>query len=192
MVKIGSYLISDDVFEEQFICDINQCKGACCVEGDLGAPLHKEEITDIEHNLKEIFPYMAEPQKTHVKEWGFWEEDHDGLAVTQCTSDGRCVFSKQDGLGILHCGIERSFQDGKSDFIKPISCHLYPIRVSQVGTYTVLNYHRWSICSPACDKGKANKMPVFRFLEKAIIRAFGQDFYDDCEAVYGAKFNQHP
>lgn len=184
MIRLEDKLISENIFDVQFICNLSKCKGACCIEGDTGAPLLQEELFHINQNIQHITPFMAPEQHADFKARGFWEEDEDGDLVTNCSKDGTCVFAKRNKEGVLQCGIEQSYNAGLSDFKKPISCHLYPIRVSKIGEFTVLNYHKWDICSAACSLGEAHKMPVFRFLKDAITRAFGAPFYEGLEAIY--------
>ncbi|MCK9480424.1 MAG: DUF3109 family protein [Bacteroidia bacterium] len=190
MILIGDKLISDDLFDVKFVCNLDKCFGACCVEGDAGAPLDKEELEPISRNLKAVEPYLPPKQKELLMKSGFYEEDYTGELVTTCLPTGECVFSFRDERGILGCALEKAQRDGKSDFNKPLSCHLYPIRVSKVGDYTALNYHEWDICKPALKLGKKLGIPVFRFLKEPIIRGFGKDFYDEMEAVYEARKQQ--
>lgn len=179
MILLEQTLISEDVFEKEFVCNLNACKGACCIEGDSGAPLADYEIELLQKNLDFILPYLDKDSLANIAQKSFVEQDKDGDWVTTCLPNGKCVFGVFDANGILSCGIEQSWKDGKSDFQKPISCHLYPIRLKKVGEYTALNYHQWSICSDACQLGKQLKVPVFVFLKDALIRKFGIDWYNE-------------
>ncbi|MCO6494055.1 MAG: DUF3109 family protein [Bacteroidetes bacterium] len=190
MILIGDKLISDDLFDVKFVCDLEKCLGACCVEGDAGAPLNDNEIEPIKKNLKAVEPFLPDAQKELLKKSGFYEKDFTGELVTTCLPTGECVFSYRDERGILGCALEKAYREGKSDFKKPISCHLYPIRVSKVGEYTALNYHEWDICKPALKLGEKLGVPVFRFLKEPLIRNFGVDFYNELEAVYEARLQQ--
>ncbi|MBX2984687.1 MAG: DUF3109 family protein [Bacteroidia bacterium] len=187
MILIGDKLISDELFDVKFVCNLDKCLGACCVEGDAGAPLDTEELEPIRKNIKNVESYLPEKQKELLAQSGFYEKDYVGELVTTCLPTGECVFSFRDERGILGCALEKAFRDGKSDFKKPISCHLYPIRVSKVGEYTALNYHEWDICKPALKLGDKLGIPVFKFLQDPIIRAFGKEFYNEMEAVYEAR-----
>jgi hypothetical protein len=184
MILLEDKIISEEIFSTDFICHLEKCKGACCIEGDSGAPLDSDEVLKIQEMLEQILPYMEPLQKELLQKTGFHENDEDGDIVTTCLPSGECVFTKRNEQGILECGIENAFLSGKSNFRKPISCHLYPIRLSKVGNYTAINYHKWDICNAACQLGQENQMPLFRFLKDALIRAFGSDFYQSLEEVY--------
>jgi hypothetical protein len=175
-------LISEDLFEQNFICNLSKCKGACCVEGDQGAPLSKEEIAAIGENLEQIKPYLTPASLSAINQKGYWETDPEGDLVTTCLPSGECNFSIYKN-GILSCGMEQAWKDGKSTFRKPISCHLYPIRISQVGQYEALNYHRWDVCKPACTLGNEHKVPVYSFLKDALIRKFGEPWYNELDGI---------
>jgi hypothetical protein len=184
MILLQDFLISEDIFDVHFVCNLNVCKGACCVEGDKGAPLHPSEIGLIENNISNIVQNLPNAQKDLFESKGFYEEDDDGELITTCLPTGECVFSKRNAFGVLECEIEKSFISGKSNFKKPLSCHLYPIRVSKIGEYTALNYHKWDICNAACNKGKELQVPLFEFLKDALIRSFGEDFYTELKEIH--------
>ena len=176
-------LVSDELLEEFFACDIQRCKGACCIEGDKGAPLEKEEITKIESILDTVFEELSEEHRDFIKQHGFYEQDTDGEYVTTCLDDGRCCFVVEHGNGILGCGIENAFYKKKIDYVKPISCHLYPVRIKEFDTYTALNYHKWHLCEAACSKGMNNQIKVYEFVEHALRRKFGDDWYEGLKAI---------
>lgn len=176
-------LVSEDILEKNFICDLSKCKGACCVEGEFGAPLLQHEIETLEKELKQILPFLTPESRAQIEQKGFWEYDNEKEEVTTCLPAGECNFSYRDASGILSCGIELAWKEGATTFRKPISCHLYPIRVSQVGSYEALNYNRWDICKPACKLGDKHQMPVFRFLKEALVRKFGKEWYDELELI---------
>lgn len=184
MILLEDKIISEEIFSTSFICHLEKCKGTCCIEGDSGAPLELSEVECIQENLEQILPYMEPLQKELLNKQGFHENDEDGDEVTTCLPTGECVFTRRNEQGILECGIENAFNDGKSNFRKPLSCHLYPIRLSKVGNYTAINYHKWDICNPGCILGEENQVPLFRFLKDALIRAFGTSFYQSLEEVY--------
>ncbi len=179
MVQIDNVLLSDDIIDQFFICNIEKCKGACCVEGDSGAPLEHKEIQILEDILPLVLPYMSEKGKETVAQKGTFEKDSDGDFVTTTIDNRECVFAFYDEQKKLHCAIEKAFLEGKTDFQKPISCHLYPIRAQNFGESTILNYDRWSICSSACELGSKNKVKVYQFLEKPLIRKFGSEWYEN-------------
>lgn len=182
-------LISEDLFERNFICNLSKCKGACCVEGEQGAPLNESEIALLEKELNQIKPYLTEQSLEAINQKGFWETDPEGDLVTTCLPTGECNFSRYEN-GILSCGIEQAWKDGKTSFRKPISCHLYPIRISQVGEYEALNYHRWDVCKPACALGDEHQLPVYRFLKDALIRQYGEEWYNELDEIGTAYLEQ--
>ena len=179
MFEIGETLVSLEVIQEEFICNLDACKGACCVQGDSGAPLLDEEVPIIAADLDNILPYVDEKGRNLINSVGFHEIDkRDGESVTTCVNGSACSFvNYKNGLAL--CGIEDAFNDHKTEFMKPISCHLYPIRLSRVGKYTALNYHKWNICSPACALGKKEKTAIYIFLKDPLIRAFGEEWYKE-------------
>ena len=184
MIKIGDTLISDDVLEEFFVCDIEKCKGACCVEGDLGAPLEENELDELKQNFNGIAPYLTEEGLREIEKQGLYVFDFEGDYSTPTIKGKECAYAIYDEKGILKCGIELAFENGKSDFSKPISCHLYPARISHNSTNIAVNYDQWHICNPACILGHELKVPVYRFLKDALVRKFGKAWYNQLEA-YG-------
>lgn len=183
LVEIGDKIVSTQIFERKFVCDLNACKGACCIEGDAGAPLTEEEVSILEDNLDVIKPYMREEGIAAVDESGVFYMDQDNEPVTTLVNGAECAFVYFDEKGITKCSIEQAHTEGKLDFKKPISCHLYPIRVKRFNEFKALNYDVWSICSDACTLGEQLNVPVFKFLKEPLIRAFGEDFYSELEVV---------
>lgn len=183
MIEIDDKLVSLDLFEKHFVCDLQACKGACCVHGDAGAPLKEDEIDVIEKNLDAIKKNMRKEGRQAIDENGVFYIDEDNEPVTTLVNKEECAFVYFDDNKIAKCAIEKTFEDSDQDFIKPISCHLYPIRVSKLKSYEAINYHHWDICQPACDCGDKLKVKVFRFLKKAITRMWGLDFYNELEVV---------
>lgn len=183
MVELEDKLISLDIFEKKFVCDLAACKGACCVEGDSGAPLTYDEIDIIEDNIDAIKPYMRQEGLDAISKTGVFYMDEDNEPVTTLVNENECAFVFFDENGITKCGIEKAHAEGKIDFKKPISCHLYPIRVANLRTFTALNYSQWNICRPACQCGAKLDVPVFRFLKEPIERMWGEDFFKDLEQV---------
>lgn len=181
MIEVGKTLVSDDVIEEQFVCDLTKCKGACCVEGDLGAPLLKEELPEIEKVIELVKPYLTKEAIDVLKKEGGYLLDEDGDYSTTTINGKECAFAFYDKKGILKCSIEQAHKEEKTDWKKPISCHLYPIRVTKLPDFEALNYDRWQICSPACDLGKELKVPVYKFLKDALIRKYGVKWYAELE-----------
>ncbi len=183
MIQIGDKIVSTELFDNHFVCHLEKCRGMCCVYGDAGAPLTEEETKTLEENLEKIKPFLRGGGLQAIEEKGPWEFDDDGDRVTPLMGQDDCAYSIIDN-GIARCGIENAFYSDAIDFRKPISCHLYPIRLSKIGANIALNYHRWEVCKPARKLGKDYDMPVFRFLKDALIRAFGTEFYDELENVY--------
>ena len=186
MLIIKDILVSDDIIEEQFMCNLNACKGACCWEGDWGAPLEKEEMEILNEIYKIIKPYLSKEGRKIISEKGkyiYYEEP--GEFGTTLLDNGACAYMTYDLNGIANCGIEKAYNEGLIDFKKPISCHLYPIRVNAEENlhFEALNYDRWDICAAACEKGKTYQMPVYRFVKDALVRKYGQEFYDELETA---------
>jgi hypothetical protein len=178
MLQIDDKLISLDLFEKYFACDLSKCFGTCCVTGDSGAPVEFDECELIERDLQAILPYVAPAGRQVIEEQGVALVDNDGELVTPLVGNGEeCAFAYFDDKDVCLCGIEKAFVEGKTTFRKPISCHLYPIRIKKIGEFTALNYDMWSICASARECGLKEKTPVFRFLREPLIRRFGNEFY---------------
>lgn len=186
MILIDEILISEEVVKKQFACNLSACKGACCVEGDFGAPLEDREIVLLGQMLNEIMPFLPVKSRERIREVGFHTLQEGGIgSETELMPDGSCVFMGRDALGITFCGIEKAYRAEEIDFKKPISCHLYPIRVvknPQTG-FEALNYDEWDICSAACTRGEKEEISVFEFAKEAIERAYGPDFYEQLAAA---------
>jgi hypothetical protein len=188
MIEISNRIVSTELFEEQFICDLKSCYGNCCVYGDAGAPLTEVEAEILGQEFDNYRLHMTGQGLESIKNQGNWVYDREGDKVTPLNNGKECAYTYFED-NIAFCAIEKAFLEEKTTFRKPISCHLYPLRVSNLGNYEALNYHRWAICDAARLLGKKKKMPVFRFLKDAIIRAFGEEFYDEMEIVY-SEFNK--
>lgn len=182
MIELEKTLISDDVIDSHFVCDLKKCKGACCVEGDLGAPLEENELDQVREVIAAVKPYLSEEAKTLLENEGGYVLDEDGDYSTSTLNGRECVFAYYDESHMLKCSIEQAHKDGKTAFKKPISCHLYPIRISKLPDFEALNYDRWSICSPACDLGQQMKVPLFQFLKEPLIRKYGEEWYAKLES----------
>lgn len=182
MFLIGdNTLVSLDVIEKEFCCDLDVCRGCCCIEGDAGAPLTEEEEKKILSILPVLLPEMTKEAKEVVENQGIAYNDPSGERVTSIVNDKDCVFARTDHNGWCYCLIEKAFNAGKIDFKKPVSCHLYPIRLAKVGEYTGLEYHRWDICHCARVKGKKLHVPLYQFLKEPLIRRFGEAWYEELE-----------
>jgi len=178
MITIGNTIISDDLLENFFVCDLQKCKGACCVEGDLGAPLEEEEKQVMKDILAAVKPYMSKAGLQEVEKQGPYLLDEDGDFSTPTINHRECAFAVYDERGILKCSIEQAYLDGKIDFRKPISCHLYPVRITKYEAFDAVNYDRWQICSPACEHGQQLGVPLYEFLKVPLIRKYGEEWYE--------------
>ncbi len=186
MIAIDNVLVSDEVVKAQFVCDLMKCKGGCCEDGDAGAPLEKDELQIINDVYETVKPYLTEEGIRWIEKHGRYQYDKDFGWVTPTIEGKMCVYGYRDKYGIIKCGIEQAYRDGKITFKKPISCHLYPIIVNKgkKGQFDRVNYEpREVLCSPACVQGKKLKVPVYQFLKEPIVRCFGQEFYDALEKV---------
>ncbi|MGC6415463.1 MAG: DUF3109 family protein [Bacteroidia bacterium] len=183
MIIVGDAIVSEDVIERKFICQLDKCKGECCIQGDAGAPLLHDELELIEGLIDKVRPYMSKKGLTLLEETGFYTRDSEKDLVTTCGNDGACVFVNIESDGTAKCSIEKAFEDGKIDFKKPISCHLYPIRAKRYGKYTALNYQDWDICGAACQAGNMMNIPVYQFLKEPLIRKMGPEWYSEFERV---------
>ena len=177
MIKVDDCLVSEDVIEKSFACNVEACKGVCCIEGDAGAPIEPSEIDVIRQNIEQIKDEMDDVGIETLNSRGFSEKDpFDQMLVTTCKTNKECVFVVRKN-GILNCAIELANQKKSFDFQKPISCHLYPIRVDKYNEFYALNYHRWSICADACTKGEKEDIKVYQFAQNALERKFGKEWY---------------
>jgi hypothetical protein len=183
LVEIEDKIVSTQIFERQFVCDLSACKGACCIEGNGGAPVTKEEVEIIEAHLDKILPFMRPEGIEAIEAQGVVYEDDDFEPATTLVNGKECAFVYFDQTNTAKCAIEKAHREGQIDFIKPISCHLYPIRTKKFDQYTALNYEKWDICEPACACGEQLNVPVYRFLKEPLIRAFGPEFYKELDIV---------
>ena len=178
MYDIHNILVSDAITQEQFVCDLERCKGACCVEGDAGAPVEPDEIDILEKERENILPYLTEKGKDAIERQGVVVEDSDGDDVTPLVNGKECAYTVFNDQGVASCGIEKAYEAGATTFRKPVSCHLYPVRIGKLrsGQLTA-NYHKWKICDPACTLGKKLQVPIYKFVQDALIRKFGHEWY---------------
>jgi len=177
MVIIDDTLVSENLKKVHFICDLDKCHGDCCVEGDAGAPLEEDEIGILEDCLDEVKPYMTKEGLDVVEKNGVFDYDIDGEYVTPLVNDRECAFVYFEN-GISYCAIEKAWLEGKINFQKPISCHLYPVRLKELSSHTAVNYDQWHICNAALLKGKDNHVPLYQFLKEPLTRKFGAEWYE--------------
>ena len=179
MLQIDDTIISLDVLESQFICDLAKCKGQCCVDGDAGAPLEKEENDQINEILPIIWDELSPKAQELINKQGISYNDYDGELVTSIINGKDCVFTYFDEEGIWKCVIDNAFREGRTSVPKPISCHLYPIRLQKYRDFTSVNYHRWSVCKPAVEFGQKEGVELYKFLKEPLIRKFGEKWYEE-------------
>ena len=181
MLQIDNTVISLDLLEERFVCDLVSCKGACCIEGDSGAPLEDNEIEIIEELMPLIWDDLSDVSKKVIEKQGVFYIDEDNEPVTSIVSGRECVFTFTDENGICKCAIEKAYREGKTDFYKPISCHLYPVRLQKYKSFTAVNFHKWNICDCALVLGSKLKVPAYVFLKEPLVRKFGKEWYEQLE-----------
>jgi hypothetical protein len=185
MIEIGRTIISHEVFKQRFVCDLLKCKGACCVEGESGAPLTSEEAKLVEQEYPKFEEYLPLNHREEIKKQGFSVVDKDNDTVTPLVGNHQCAYSFFDEKGIVKCGIEKAFMEGKSSFRKPVSCHLYPIRITEYKRFDAVNYEELEICKPGRECGHSMQMPLYSFLKEPLIRKYGEDWYREVEIAAG-------
>lgn len=181
MIQINDVIVSLDVLEERFCCDLSACSGACCIEGDAGAPVELEEVAQLEEVLDVVWDDLSASAQAVIDRQGVVYTDEEGDLVTSIVNGKDCVFTCYDEKGGCYCAIEKAYREGKTSFYKPVSCHLYPVRVKDFGLFKGVNYHRWEVCKTAVLKGKQLDLRVYQFLKEPLIRKFGQAWYDELE-----------
>ncbi len=187
MFQVGKTIISDDLFEEEFVCNLADCKGICCVEGDSGAPLEEAEKEILERIYPSIKEYLTPEGIEAIEQQGKYVLDMDGDLTTPLIKGRECAYVTKAENGTYLCGIEKAYREKKINWPKPVSCHLYPVRVKEFPEFQTLNYHQWDICSSACTLGQSLKVPLYKFLKEPLIRKFGQAWYDEV-CIIGEKY----
>lgn len=182
MFQIGDTIVSDEVLEKEFVCNLTACKGQCCIDGDAGAPLDKDETAILEEIYPKIKSYLRAEGIDSIEQQGTWVVGEDGDFETPLINNKECAYVIFDGDTAL-CGIEQAYNEGLIQWKKPISCHLYPIRIKEYSQFSAVNYNRWHICDDACVLGKELEVPVYRFLKEPLIRKYGEDWYTELENV---------
>jgi len=191
MIAIENVLISDDVVEQQFVCDLAKCKGGCCEDGDAGAPLQKTEMAIVKAVYETVKPYMSQEGIAVIEKTGFYEYDREFGWVTPTVEGKICAYGIRDKKGVIKCAFEQAYNDGKIEWKKPISCHLYPIKIKHTKEYEMVNYEpRESLGSSGCDLGKKLKVPAYVFLKEALVRKYGEEFYNALEQVAGQYYSK--
>lgn len=181
MIQIGKTIVSEELIEKEFVCNLSACKGACCIEGDAGAPVEEDEAVIMEEIYEKVKPFLRPEGIQAIEEQGTTVIGEWGEIETPLVNGRECAYVTFKENGIASCGIEDAYNAGVIDFKKPISCHLYPVRVKEYSSFSAVNYHQWDICDAACELGKSLEVPVYKFLKEALIRKFGEDWYKELE-----------
>lgn len=183
MLQIGDAIVSGELLEKRFVCDLEKCRGACCVEGDSGAPLEEDELKILDKIYPKVAPYLSEEGRASIEKFGRYVIDDDGEYVTPLVNgDMECAYTIFQN-GVAKCGIEKAYEEGKIKFKKPISCHLYPIRINKLRSGEALNYHKWDLCKAACALGKKLDVPVYLFLKEPLIRKYGKKWFKELDTA---------
>lgn len=183
MIVIDDCIVSDDIIQEKFCCNLEKCKGICCVLGDAGAPLSDEELSILDDIIGDIKPYISKAGLKAIAKSGCYEVDSDGEYVTPLIDGKECAYVVFDSKGIAQCAIEKAYLNGIIDFRKPLSCHLYPIRITKNKTFEAVNYHQWEVCKDARHLGMKLNMTVLDFLKEPLIRTYGEEWYKALHAL---------
>ncbi|MBB3124280.1 hypothetical protein FHS04_001798 [Mesoflavibacter sabulilitoris] len=183
MFQLGKTIVSEDIIEKDFVCNLSACKGACCIDGDAGAPLSKEEADILEEIYPKVKPFLRKEGIEAIEAQGTSTTNDWDEIETPLIDNADCAYVIFDDKKTALCGIEEAFNKGKIDWKKPISCHLYPIRVKDYTEFSAVNYERWDICDDACSLGKELQVPIYKFVKDALIRKFGEDWYSELEKI---------
>lgn len=182
MFQVGNTIVSDEIIEKEFVCNLSACHGQCCIDGDAGAPLDKEETVILDEIYDKVKPYLRPEGVTSIEQQGKWVIGEDGDYETPLINGSECAYVIFDGKTAL-CGIEHAYNNGDISWKKPISCHLYPLRIKEYAEFSAVNYHKWYICDDACSLGKELEVPVYKFLKQPLIRKFGEDWYNELDKI---------
>lgn len=183
MFQLGKTIVSEDIIENDFVCNLSACKGACCVDGDAGAPLEREEADILKAIYPKVKPFLRKAGVEAIEDQGVFIETENGELETPLINGADCAYVIFDRKKTALCGIEEAYNQGVISWKKPLSCHLYPIRVKDYTEFSAVNYHRWQICDDACELGKEFQVPVYKFVKEALIRKFGEDWYMELEKI---------
>ncbi len=183
MFQLGHTLVSEEIMEKHFVCDLNACKGVCCVDGDAGAPLEERETEILVDIFDKVRPFLSARGLAAIEEQGAFVMGDDGEWETPLITGGECAYTIFDLDGLAKCALEEAHEKGKTRWKKPVSCHLYPVRVHEYTSITAVNYHKWQICDPACSLGQKLQVPIYKFVREALIRKFGEAWYAELEEV---------
>lgn len=190
MFQLEKTIISEEILEKEFVCNLNACKGACCVNGDAGAPLEEEELTILEEILPVLKNYLRKEGLKAIEEQGLYTTNELGEHETTLIDGADCAYVIYDEKNVALCGIEEAYNQGEIAFKKPVSCHLYPVRIKQYSEFAAVNYDKWEICDDACSLGKELGVPVYKFVKQALVRKFGEDWYAELEKAAEERNNE--
>ncbi|WP_299057675.1 DUF3109 family protein [uncultured Polaribacter sp.] len=191
MFQLGKTIVSEDIIEKDFVCNLSACKGACCVDGDAGAPLDLEEAKILEEIYPKVKPFLRKEGIVEIEKQGTSIKNEWGELETPLINDADCAYVIFDEKKTALCGIEEAYNSGEIAWKKPISCHLYPVRVKDYSEFAAVNYHKWEICDDACTLGKELQVPVYKFVKQALVRKFGEDWYAELEKVAQKHLNKN-
>ncbi|MEX0996813.1 MAG: DUF3109 family protein [Flavobacteriaceae bacterium] len=183
MFQIGKTIVSEDIIEKDFVCNLSACKGECCIAGEAGAPLEEEEVQILKGIYEDVKPFLRPEGIAAIEKQGTFIETDKCALETPLVDGAECAYVTFTDKGIASCGLEDAYNAGKTHFRKPISCHLYPVRVQNYSSFAAVNYHKWPICDDACVLGKELQVPVYKFVKDALVRKFGEDWYGELEEV---------
>lgn len=191
MLQIQDKLVSLDVAERYFCCDLEKCLGECCIEGDAGAPITEDELQKLKELTPVVWPYLLPAAQKRIDEAGVGYIDEEGDLVTQIVDGRNCVFTTYGPGGMCLCALEKAYREGKTNWRKPASCALYPLRVKEYDSFTAINYHRWKICRAAEVLGRAKGLRLFQSMKEPLIEQYGQEWYDELEMACQAYLNEY-
>jgi len=183
MFQLGKTIISEEIIENDFVCNLTACKGACCIDGNAGAPLEDKETEILVDIYDRVKPFLRKEGIQAIDSQGAFVKGEDGEWETPLVNDSECAYVVFSENGTAKCGIEEAYNRGAIKWKKPVSCHLYPVRVREYTELTAVNYHKWQICDPACAMGEELKVPIYKFVKEALIRKFGIDWFNELEQV---------
>jgi len=183
MFQLGKTIVSEEIIEKEFVCNLSACKGACCVDGEAGAPLEEGELKILMDIYPKVKPFLTKEGIEAIEKQGLYITTNGEYETPLIPNDDSCVYINYDEKGVAQCGIEEAFNQGEVDWKKPVSCHLYPVRVQDYSEFAAVNYHKWEICDDACSLGKELHVPVYKFVKQALVRKFGEDWYAELEKV---------
>ena len=183
MFQIGKTIVSEEIIENDFVCNLSACKGACCIDGEAGAPLEDDETKILDQIYTKVKPFLRKESINSIEKQGTYVKGFDGEWETPLVNNSECAYVIFDKKGTALCAIEEAYNQGAIDWKKPVSCHLYPVRVKKYAEFSAVNYHKWHICDDACSLGKELQVPIYKFVKQALVRKFGENWYAELEEV---------